>query len=263
MPYTQRMVRARFLLLAAALGCCGSLAALPATARADLSAGTEARAHWASPAAQATKKPTTRKPQARTTKKPSTATQARRVEAPDVTCPQLLGAGVGSRLRFCDVMTGLDPAGGIVVRFPAHTGPLTLSFDLHNRHTYSEQEVKAGRAFARYTATIGVLTMDGKLLSRGVVQSEFRTASDLFDRIGGGAGPGGVKAVAPTGVERIVLEIPAGVNEVGILGEKLSVMGLDGTDLFTSANRPVAVVSNFSIDYRPGKPAAKKPVRRK
>ena len=254
--YTLGMVRARFLLLAAALACGGGHLA------AEARAGTEARAHGEAPGDQATRKPAAKKPPARTTQKPA-ASQARRTEAPDVACPQVLGTGVGSRLRFCDVMTGLDPTAGIVVRFPPHTGPLTLSFDLHNRHTYSEQEVKARRAFARYTATIGVLTMDGTLLSRGVVQSEFRTAGDLFDRIGGGAGPGGVKAVAPTGVERIVLEIPADVNEVGILGEKLSVMGLDGTDLFTSANRPVAVVSNFSIDYRPGKAAVKKPVRKK
>lgn len=243
------MVRARFLVLAAALACVTTWA------------GTEARP--LGEAAQATRKPTAKKPPARSTKKPA-ATQARRMEVPDVSCPQALGTGVGSRLRFCDVMTGLDPSAGIVVRFPPHTGPLTLSFDLHNRHTYSEQEVKAGRAFARYTATIGVLTMDGTLLTRGVVQSEFRTSADLFDRIGGGAGPGGVKAVAPTGTERIVLEVPAGVNEVGVLGEKLSVMGLDGTDVFTSANRPVAVVSNFSIDYRPAaKPAAKKKPTRK
>jgi hypothetical protein len=236
-------MRARSLVLAAALACVTWV-------------GTEARPYGEP--SQATRKPTVRKPPASSTKKP--ATQARRVEAPDVTCPQVLGTGVGSRLRFCDVMTGLDPAAGIVVRFPPHTGPLTLSFDLHNRHTYSEQEVRAGRAFARYTATIGVLTMDSQLLSRGVVQGEFRTSSDLFDRIGGGAGPGGVKAVAPTGMERIVVEIPANVNEVGVLGEKLSVMGLDGTDVFTSANRPVAVVSNFSIDYRPApRPAAKKP----
>ena len=252
------MVRARTLLLAAVLACGGAAAAEPGARSAEAAADQTTRK-------PATRKQTTRKPPA--TKKPAAKTpaaSARRVEPPDVTCPQVLGTGVGSRLRFCDVMTGLDPAAGIVVRFPPHTGPLTLSFDLHNRHTYSEQEVKAGRAFARYTATIGVLTMDGKLLTRGVVLSEFRTASDLFDRISGGAGPGGVKAVAPTGVERIVLEIPAGVNEVGILGEKLSVMGLDGTGLFTSANRPVAVVSNFSIDYRPGpKPASKKPVRRK
>lgn len=248
------MVRARLIVLAAALACGGAhLAASPAAAPPAA----------ASPAPQATRKPAVKKPPARTPKKPP-ASQARRTEVPDVTCPQVLGTGVGSRLRFCDVMTGLDPAAGIVVRFPPHTGPLTLSFDLHNRHTYSEQETKAGRAFARYTATIGVLAMDGTLLTRGVVQSEFRTSADLFDRVGGGAGPGGVKAVAPTGVERIVLEVPANVNEVGVLGEKLSVMGLDGTDVFTSANRPVAVVSHFQIEYRPApKPAPRKPTRRR
>ncbi|MBP1635539.1 MAG: hypothetical protein H6Q10_2113 [Acidobacteria bacterium] len=249
------MVRARLLLLAAALACGGSLAALPAARPAD---------GPALDAAQTTKKPAPKAPSSSTAKQPaSQSTQGRRVEPPEVVCPQVLGNGVGSRLRFCDVMTGLDPALGILVGFPPHTGPLTLSFDLHNRHTYSEQETRAGRAFARYTATIGILTMDGKLLTRGVVQSEFRTARDLFDRIGGGAGPGGVKAVAPTGVERIVLDVPAGVNQVSILGEKLSVMGLEGTDLFTSANRPVAVVSNFSIDYKPAKPPAKKPTRRR
>jgi hypothetical protein len=33
-----------------------------------------------------------------------------------------------------------------------------LTFDLHNLHLYSEELVKARRAYARYTATIGVLT---------------------------------------------------------------------------------------------------------
>ena len=52
----------------------------------------------------------------------------------------------------------------------------TLTFDLHNRHTYSEEQVRANRAFARYTATIGVLTMDNTLISRAAVQNEFRTS---------------------------------------------------------------------------------------
>ena len=63
--------------------------------------------------------------------------------------------------------------------------------------------MKAHRAYARYTATIGVLTLDNTLISRAVVQNEFRAAGDLVDRVGGGAGPGGVKAVAPTGTESI------------------------------------------------------------
>ncbi|RPJ57088.1 MAG: hypothetical protein EHM24_29820 [Acidobacteria bacterium] len=203
-----------------------------------------------------TKKPTTQKPPAR---KPAAKPAPRRpaappvpklvAEAPAIQCPQVLGMGVGSKLRFCDVMTSLVPSEGILIRFSPHKGPLKLSFDLHNRHTYSEQETSAGRGYAQYTATIGVLTMDGKLLGRGVVQSEFRSARDLFDRISGGAGPRGVKAVAPTGIERIVMEVPEGVDEVSVLGEKLSVVTLAGANLFTAAQRPIAVVSNFSAEY--------------
>ena len=83
--------------------------------------------------------------------------------------------------------------------------PATLTFDLHNLHTYSEEQVKAIARYARYTATIGVLTLDNTLISRAVVQNEFRAAADLVDRVGGGAGPGGVKAVAPTGTESITV----------------------------------------------------------
>ena len=105
---------------------------------------------------------------------------------------------------------GRDPAGGIVIPFPPHQGPVTLSFDLHNRHTYSEEQIKTNRAYHRYTATIGVLALDNTLLSRFYVQNEFRTAADLVDRITGGSGPGGLKAVAPTGSERIVFVVDAG-----------------------------------------------------
>ncbi len=97
---------------------------------------------------------------------------------------------------------GRDPAEGVIVTIPPHT-QATLTFDIHNRHTYSEEEIRAGRGFAKYTAVIGVLSMKGDLLGRGAVQSEFRTAKDLYDRIGGGAGPGGTKAVAPLGNELV------------------------------------------------------------
>src|SRR5262249_19632356 len=122
-------------------------------------------------------------------------------EAAEVTCPTPLGVGVTSKTLYCDVMTGREPVAGILIKLPPHRGPVTVSFDLHNRHTYSEEEVKAKRGYRRYTATVGVLTMDNTLISRAVVQNEFRTAADLVERIGGGAGPGGVKAVAPTGRE--------------------------------------------------------------
>ncbi len=47
--------------------------------------------------------------------------------------------------------------------------------------------------------------MDNQLLSRGAVQSEFRTAADLFERIPAARGRSGVKAVAPIGDEEVVV----------------------------------------------------------
>jgi len=166
-------------------------------------------------------------------------------------CPAELGIGVETKRRYCDVLTGREPGQGILVTVPAHRGTATLSFELHNRHTYSAELVRTRRAYRRYTATIGVLTPDNTLLDRAIIDSEVRTERDLYDRIGGGAGPGGVKAVAPTGSEFVQFTIPEDVTEVSILGEKLAVVRPDGTDLFTSAGRPVATISNVMVEYRP------------
>jgi hypothetical protein len=174
--------------------------------------------------------------------------------APEMSCPAPLGVGVRSKLSFCEVMAGRDPAAGAVIQIPPHKGPATLTFDLHNLHTYSEEQVKAHRAFARYTATIGVLTLDNTLISRAVVQNEFRAAGDLVDRVGGGAGPGGVKAVAPTGRESITVLVPEGELGVSLLGEKLAVERIDGPATYTQPGRPIAVVSNVMLEYRPGPP---------
>ena len=174
--------------------------------------------------------------------------------APDIICPTPLGLGVKTKLSFCEVMAGRDPAAGILIAIPTHKGPATLTFDLHNLHTYSEEQVRAKRAFARYTATIGVLTMDNTLISRAVVQSEFRTAADLVDRVGGGAGPGGVKAVAPTGTESVTIDIPEGEPQVSLLGEKLAVDRMDGSATYSQPGRPIAVVSNVMLEYKPGPP---------
>jgi hypothetical protein len=175
--------------------------------------------------------------------------------APEINCPTPLGVGVNSQQAYCDVMSGNDPASGILILLPPHQGPVTLTFDLHNRHTYSEEQIKANRGFARYTATIGVLTMDNTLISRAAVQSEFRKSEDLVDRIGGGAGPGGLKAVAPTGTEHISMAIPEREGAVSILGEKLSVERSDGNANYTSPGRPIAVISNVMIEYVPTPPS--------
>lgn len=204
----------------------------------------------------------------KTTPKRSTARKAPEVPLQhipaDVKCPSELGIGVSTGRRFCDVLTGVDPQEGIIVSIPPHRGVVTMSFELHNRHTYSAELVRLKQAYRKYTATIGVLTMDNTLIDRAVVQSEFRTEKDLFDRVSGGAGPGGVKAVAPTGSEYIVMELPEDVGEeVSILGEKLSVIRPDGNDNFNSPGRPIATISNVMLEFRPAPPPKKRPAPKK
>ena len=194
----------------------------------------------------AQRKPPARKPAARTAKPvpPKIAT-------PEVKCPSLIGMGVKTVRSFCDLPAGRDPAQGILIVLPPHTGPGTLTFDLHARHVYSEDEMKRGKAYARYRAGIAAATMEGEVLARAGVEAEFRTAADLFDRIGGGAGPGSLKAVAPAGREPIIVTVPANVDQVSLLGETLDAVTPAGRETAVMAGRPIAIVSNVLFEYRP------------
>jgi hypothetical protein len=180
------------------------------------------------------------------------ATNVKRENA-SIKCPAVLGQGVKTARLFCDVLAGKDPSAGIVVQVPPHTGSATLMFDLHNRHRYSAEITDPAEVFVRYTATIGVLTLKSDLLRRAIVQSEFRGVSDLLDRVAGGADPGNVKAVAPLGIEPVVVTIPANVVEVSILGEKLEMSRTRGAQVYSSPGGPVATVSNVVLEYRPRK----------
>jgi hypothetical protein len=193
-------------------------------------------------------------------KKPAAkpAPVAPKTTTPETTCPSQVGIGVKTIRRFCDVPAGRDPAQGVLVNFPPHTGPVTLSFDLHARHTYSEELTKSGKGYARYRAIIGVLSLKGDLIERAAVEGEFRTAQDLFDRIGGGAGPGGVKAVAPVGSESVYVTIPAGIDQVSLLGETFDAITPAGHETVVMPGRPVALVSNLLVEYRPAPPARKR-----
>jgi len=220
--------------------------------------------------AQTTTKPpaaTTKKPAPRpATRKPATAKPLPPVTEPaKLNCPMVLGDGARDGVSYCDVLIGREPAGGIVIEFPPHQGPVTITFNLHNRHTYSEEQIKSNRAYHRYTASIGVLALDNTLLSRFYVQNEFRTPADLVDRIRGGSGPGGLKAVAPTGIEPITIVVTEddAKDGVSILGEKLSVVRVDGSDTFTAPGRPIAVISNVMLEYRPAPAAKPAPARRR
>jgi hypothetical protein len=183
----------------------------------------------ASPTQAQTKKTPVRRPAParKAPAKPPAPLPLTRVPA-TLVCPSALGDGVATKRRYCDVLTGQDPQAGIVITVPPHRGPITLSFELHNRHTYSAEQVKKKVGYRRYTATVGVLLMDGTLVDRAVIDSEFRTEKDLYDRVGGGAGPGGVKAVAPTGAEFVQFTLPEGTVEASVLGERLTVVRPDG-----------------------------------
>ena len=207
-------------------------------------------------AADAAEAQTAKRPPTRSSKpapKPAAKPVPPRVEPAKVTCPESLGTGVKTGAQYCFVLDGRDPAQGVLVAIPPHTGEAILHFALHNRHTYSEEQMKAGRGFARYTAVIGALTLKGDLIDRAAVQTEFRSARDIHERIAGG--PGGVKAVAPVGMEEISITIPAGIDQVSLLGEVLDAITPAGREA-AAPGRPVAVVSSVMVEYKP-KPAAR------
>ncbi len=177
--------------------------------------------------------------------------QATRIEPVEVRCPSVLGVGVTTDIAFCDVLIQSDPALAITVVLPPRRGQATLSFNLHNRHTFSEDEVRAGRAYTRYMAEVAVATPSGDVLGRRYILSEFRGAPDLVDRVSGGAGPQGVKAIAPAGVERVFIPIPAELDQVVIAGQRLEMLRFDQTrDEVRTVGRPVAVISDVQIEYR-------------
>jgi len=178
------------------------------------------------------------------------AAQALLLEPVEVWCPSVLGVGVVTDVPFCDVQVQVEPDLAIRVLLPPRRGEATLSFSLHNRHTYSQQEEESGRAYAQYLAAVAVATMDGEIVGRGAVLSEFRTAADLVDRVSGGAGGSGLRAVAPTGTERVVVAVPDDVDQLVIAGQSLEVVRGDGRDMVTGLGRPVATVSDVVLEYQ-------------
>jgi hypothetical protein len=179
----------------------------------------------------------------------SALAQTRRIEPAEVRCPSVLGVGVETDRIYCDVLVGNEVADGVIVVLPAHRGEATVSFTMHARHTYSAEEVARGRGYARYLATSAIATTE-EVLARPVVLAEFHTAADLADRVTGGAGPGGVKAVAPVGGEGIRVQVPQDVTEISIVGLSLEVQRVDGRQTFEAVGRPVAVISDVQVEYR-------------
>ena len=176
--------------------------------------------------------------------------QLRRIEPAEVRCPSVLGVGVETDRVYCDVLVGNEIADGIIVIIPPHQGSATVTFVLHARHMYSEDDVARGRGYVEYLASAAVATTDA-VLARPIVLAEFRTEADLVDRVSGGAGPGGVKAVAPVGGEEIHVTVPEGVSEISIVGLELQVRRVDGQETLSVLGRPIAVIgSDVQVEYQ-------------
>src|SRR4029078_12870947 len=90
----------------------------------------------AAPEAAQKRRPLPKKPA------PKAAEVQPKTTTPEVKCPSLIRMGVTTVRSFCDVPAGRDPNEGVVIAIPPHTGPATLTFDLHARHLYSADEIK-------------------------------------------------------------------------------------------------------------------------
>ena len=167
-------------------------------------------------------------------------------------CVSSPGAGVKSRRTFCDVLVGETPGGSVSMIVPARTGQATLRFDLHNRFDIPVVMGFPGASYARHEAVVRVVGEDATVIGRAAVVREFRTMTDLFDQLAGGGRPGGLKAVAPGAPESVRFSIPVGVTTIGIVGEHLRVRtAVGGEATFDAPGRPVAMVSNLRLEYRP------------
>jgi len=167
------------------------------------------------------------------------------------TCAAPLGSGAKTRRPFCDIITG-SPAESVSVTIPAHTGTATLLFDLHNRFGVPRLSGYPGASYVRHEAVIRVVRADGGVIGRAAVIREFRTPADLFDQLTGGGLPGGVKGVAPGPPEAVRFTLPAGITTAGIVGDRLRVRTATGGDeTYDAPGRPVAIVSNIRLEYRP------------
>ena len=62
--------------------------------------------------------------------------------------------GVRTGASYCFVLAGSDPATAFALP-SLRNGTASLISNLHNRHTYSDEDIRAGRGFAKYTAVVG------------------------------------------------------------------------------------------------------------
>jgi len=169
-----------------------------------------------------------------------------------VTCAEDLGFGVASRRHFCDVVVASVAAQSVSVPIPPHTGGATLMFDLHNRFTVPAGQVEPSQGFMRHTAVVAIIRQTGEVIDRAAVSRDYRTPSDLFDRIAGSGRSGAPKADAPGAPQPVKVTVPAGLSTIGIVGTRLEEWrALSGRGAYDEPGRAIAIVSNVRVEYTP------------
>lgn len=168
-----------------------------------------------------------------------------------VQCRADVGTGDRSRRRFCDIVIATAGDASLVVPLPARAGIATLFLDLHNRFTLPVGDRPVEDVFTRHTSLVALVDPAGTTLGRATVTHEFRTVQDLFDVLGGGGMPGGLRAIAPGPAEPVRFEIPEGVSTVSLIGLRLEELTRQGLESFDAPGRPVALASNVRVEFSP------------
>jgi len=166
-------------------------------------------------------------------------------------CAADQGVGVKSKRRFCDVIIASTARESVSIALPAHSGPATLLFDLHNRFRVPPAGVDPALAFARHTGVIAVIRLTGEVIERAAVSREYRSPADLFDRLAGAGRGAPPKAIAPGQAQAVRVTIPAGVTAIGIVGTRLEEWSATGRGASDAPNRPIAMVSNLRLEFSP------------
>ena len=165
-------------------------------------------------------------------------------------CASNLGAGVKSQRQFCDVVIAASAAESVSMSIPARTGAATLMFDLHNRFPVPAANADPVQAFASHVAVVAVIKSTGEVIERIAVNREYRTPSDLFDRIAGTGRGSAPKNIAPGQPQPVRVAVPTGVTGIGIVGVRLEEWRASGRGTYDNP-RPIAIVSNWRIEYTP------------
>jgi hypothetical protein len=165
-------------------------------------------------------------------------------------CASNLGEGVKWKRPFCDVIIATTGADSVSMDIPAHTGPATLYFDLHPRFEASQPDGDPAKLYQRHTAVVAIVGPTGEVIDRLATEGEYRSTADLYDRLPG-EGRGNYKVVAPGAPRTVKTTIPANVSSIGIVGLRVEIQNRFNLQAFPEPGRPVAIVSNWRIEYTP------------